>query len=89
MKECCCACGKIKKLESLFALSQKSMRCLLLKLRQKRGKVVAKPGLINEYNQNMNGCDRLDQNVSYYNNLDRNTMKGWRRIFSWILEVCK
>lgn len=35
----------------------------------------------------MNGCDRLDQAVSFYNNLDRKTTKWWKRLFNWILEV--
>ena len=51
----------------------------------KRGKTVLKPNMIN--NLSMNGCDRLDQNVSYYNNLNRRTLKWWKRIFAWLLEV--
>ena len=39
------------------------------------GKVTPKPDLIHYYNLNMNGCDRLDQLVSYYNNLKRKTVK--------------
>ena len=53
----------------------------------RHGKVTEKPTLIHEYNQSMNGCDRLDQLVSYYNNLDRKTVKWWKRIFMWIIEV--
>ena len=34
----------------------------------------------------MNGCDHLDQMISY-NNFDRKTCKWWKRIFVWILEV--
>ena len=37
----------------------------------------------------MNGCDRLDQLVSYYNNLSRKTGKWWKRIFTWVIEVCQ
>lgn len=32
--------------------------------------------------QAMNGCDRLDQAVLYYNNLDRKTNKRWKRLFN-------
>ena len=35
----------------------------------------------------MNGCDCLDQSVSYYSNLDRKTVKWWKRIFNWLIEV--
>ena len=53
----------------------------------KRGTTVLKPSIIQNYNLSMNGCDCLDQNVSYYNNLNRQTLKWWKRIFAWLLEV--
>ena len=37
----------------------------------------------------MNGCDRLDQLVSYCNIVDRKTIKCWNRVFSWVIEVTK
>ena len=53
----------------------------------KYGKVTRKPEVVHKYNFSMNGCDRLDQLVSYYSNLDRKTIKWWKRIFIWLLEV--
>ena len=53
----------------------------------KHGKVVNKPTVIHFYNESMNGCDWLDQLVSYYNNLHRKTVIWWKRMFHWILEV--
>ena len=53
----------------------------------KHGKVVNQPTIIHFYNESMNGCDRLDQLVSYNNNLHRKTVKWWKRMFHWILEV--
>ena len=35
----------------------------------RHGKVVNKPTVIHFYNESMNGCNRLDQLISYYNNL--------------------
>ena len=35
----------------------------------------------------MDGCDCLDQLISYYNNFDRKTIKEWKRIFMGIIEV--
>ena len=32
----------------------------------------------------MNGLDQL---VSYYNSVDRKTVKCWKRVFSWMIEV--
>ena len=36
----------------------------------KRGATVLKLSIIHNYNLAMNGCDSLDQNVYYYNNLN-------------------
>ena len=35
----------------------------------------------------MNGCDRLDQLASYYINIARKTIKWWKRIFQWLIEI--
>ena len=40
------------------------------------------PEIIHRYNLSMNGCDHLDQSVSYYSNLDRKTVKWWKRYFN-------
>ena len=61
----------------------------LMDVTTKRGKVIRKPTLINIYNQSVNGCERLDQLFSYYNNLDHKTVKWWKRIFTWIIEVVR
>lgn len=53
----------------------------------KRGVVTNKPTMINDYNKFMNGCDRGDQMVSYYNDFNRKTIKWWKRILMWCLEV--
>ena len=46
----------------------------------KRGKVTIKPDVIQAYNNAMNGCDRMDQMLSYYNIFNRKTIK-------WCFEV--
>ena len=46
-----------------------------------------KPVIVHTYNFNMNGCDRLDQCISYYGHYTRKTLKWWKRIFHWSLEV--
>ena len=48
---------------------------------------VRKPNPIHSYNMAMNGCDRMDQMVSYYGNHSRKTHKWWKKLFTWILEV--
>ena len=58
-----------------------------VEVRDKHGNVRVKPLVIHKYNCSMNGCDHLDQMISYYNNFDRKTRKWWKHIFVWILEV--
>ena len=55
----------------------------------KRGIVLSKPCIIQSYNNAMNGCDRMDQMLSYYNIFNRKTIKWWKRMFMWCLEVCQ
>ena len=54
---------------------------------QRRVERVSMPQMIAAYNQNMNGCDRIDQAVSYYGQFRRKTIKWWKQIFLWLLEV--
>lgn len=53
----------------------------------KSGKVTTKPDIIHDYNFSMNGCDRSDQMLSYYNNFNRRTVKWWKRLFMWCIEI--
>ena len=54
---------------------------------RKRGIQVTLPSLIHGYNMSMNGCDRVDQSVAYYGQFTRKTIKWWKRIFFWLLEI--
>jgi hypothetical protein len=47
------------------------------------------PTVVNDYNLNMNGCDRLDQMVNYYGHYSRKTRKWWKRLFYWLIEVAQ
>ena len=42
--------------------------------------------MIVDYNTYMLGVDKLDQMMSYYSFLHK-TVKWWRKVFFWILEV--
>jgi hypothetical protein len=55
---------------------------------RKSGEVTI-PLVIDEYNQCMNGCDRADQMVNYYGHYHRKTMKWWKRLFYWLLEIAQ
>ena len=46
----------------------------------------SKPQVVDEYNWYMLGVDRLDQRMSYYHFV-RKSVKWWRKVFFWILEV--
>lgn len=52
------------------------------------GKIIKKEVDVQQ-NQSVNGCDRLDQLVSYCNIVDRKTIKCWNRVFSWVIEFTK
>lgn len=53
----------------------------------KRGVAKVKPMMIHDYNQSMNRCDRMDQMLSYYNMFGRKTVKWWKQLFVWTVEV--
>lgn len=53
----------------------------------RRNQLRIKPKVVHDYNESMNGCDKLDQMISYYNNFDRKTVKWWKRLFMWIIEI--
>ena len=45
-----------------------------------------KPTVVADYNQYMLGVDKMDQLISYYSFLHK-SIKWWRKVFFWILEV--
>ena len=47
---------------------------------------VTKPDMIQDYNQNMGGVDKLDQRLSYYS-LDRKSKKWWKKVFFRLFEM--
>ena len=50
------------------------------------GQVKLKPVVIDDYKQHMLGVDKLDQFASYYSFLHK-SVKWWRKVFFWMLEV--
>ena len=55
-------------------------------IRQRR-EVIHKPSCIDKYNQNMNGCDRADQQIQYYGLHKRKSYKWWKKIFHFLIET--
>lgn len=51
-----------------------------------REEVIMKPSVICRYNESMGGVDLADHYISSYS-FTRKTMKWWRKIFFWLLEV--
>ena len=51
------------------------------------GEIVDKPLCIDDYNQKMNGCDRVDQLVQYYGIHKRKSYKWWKKVFHFLLEI--
>ena len=52
-----------------------------------RRKTTEKPEIIHRYNQNMNGCDRADQQTGYYGVFNRKTIKWWKKLFYFMFEI--
>ena len=50
------------------------------------GRQVAKPKVVHNYNQCMNGVDRADQCTVYYSFVCK-CKKWWRKVYFWLLEV--
>ena len=46
-----------------------------------------KPITIHMYNQYMNRCDRVDQNLRYYSAQDRKSTKWWKKLYFWAVEI--
>ena len=46
-----------------------------------------KPSTIREYSKYMDSVDRCDQYLSYYP-VPRRSMKWWKKVFFWLLELC-
>ena len=53
----------------------------------RRETIMTKPSIVNEGNNLMNGCDCMDQMILYYNIFNRKTIKWWKCLFMWCLEV--
>ena len=51
--------------------------------------VVKKPLMIQQYNMSMCGCDRMDQKLAYYGTHGRKTKKWYKKILTWIIELCQ
>ena len=60
--------------------------CNLVQVHTRRGHTREKPQVVQVYNNNMMGVDRLDQMATYYSFL-RKSVKWWRKVMFWLLEV--
>lgn len=75
-----------KAAKSVTAVSTKGDTSVIHQI-NKRREQVSKPTIIDSYNWSMNGCDKMDQLVSYYGMYQRKTRKWWKKLFHWILEI--
>lgn len=60
--------------------------CNIIEVQTHRGQRKQKPAIVQLYNDNMLGVDKMDQLASYYPFL-RKSVKWWRKVFFWLLEV--
>ena len=60
--------------------------CNVVQVRTHHGQVKEKPEIVQTYNENMLGVDKMDQLAAYYSFL-RKSVKWWRKVLFWLLEV--
>ena len=58
----------------------------VIEVRTRRGQLKEKPEIVQLYNNNMLGVDKMDQLATYYSFL-RKSVKWWRKVMFWLLEV--
>ncbi|KAI8733770.1 piggyBac transposable element-derived protein 4 [Biomphalaria glabrata] len=46
-----------------------------------------KPAVVDTYNKYMYGCDLVDQKIGYYGLQNRKSIKWWKKLFHWIVEI--
>lgn len=81
--------GKAKKEKKPVVVVSTQASVKTKRITRKQGDPFDIPEVIQDYNMSMNGCDRMDQAVSYYGQFSRKTVKWWKRIFLWLLEICQ
>ena len=60
--------------------------CNIVQVRTHRGQLKQKPQVVQQYNDHMLGVDKMDQLATYYSFL-RKSVKWWRKVLFWLLEV--
>ena len=81
-----CTAFRDKKAKKHFVVVSTKSTYANVSVKNKRSTKI-KPSNVNSYNHNMNGCDRVDQMVSYYSAYQRKTHKWWKKLFHWSLEI--
>ena len=74
------------KAPTLLLSSVYSTATTVVRSRNPTTAAVNKPVLVHSYNQSMNGVDLADQFSTYYNFV-RRTLKCWRKLMFWLLDV--
>ena len=60
--------------------------CNIIEVRTHRGQIKDKPSVVQVYNNNMMGVDKMDQLSTYYSFL-RKSIKWWKKVLFWLLEA--
>ncbi|KAI8778339.1 piggyBac transposable element-derived protein 4 [Biomphalaria glabrata] len=81
-----CVAWQDKKAKKPCSMVSKKSTNRIINVQQKRS-VVEKPEMVHDYNMMMNGCDRAELLLSYYSVHSRKSMKWWKKVFFWILEI--
>ena len=76
-----------KRLVSMISTCYKGSEVVEVHRRDNREEPIRKPLVIEKYNQFMGGVDKCDQLNQYYSFV-RRSVKWYKKVFFWLLEIC-
>ena len=82
-----CAAWKDKKAKKPVVIISTNSTTHMAEKETSRKRLAEKPVVIQNYNAFMNGCDRVDQNAAYYPIFNRKTLKWWKKLYHWTIEL--
>ena len=80
-------CGIIYFLSTMHAAATSTPSNISRTMADGTRKDVPCPPCLSDYQRDMRGVDRGDQLIGYYN-IGRRSRKWWKRLFSYLVEVC-
>lgn len=78
---------KDKRLVTVISSCYKGDETVMVNVRGRAEQQVRKPQVVTRYNEFMGGVDLCDQ-YNQYHSFCRRSLKWWKKVFFWLIEVC-